>query len=61
MQRIFNWFFMQKYSCNFWMWKEDYEEFLRDIGIAGMKSDPEIYNFKGNFARLGDEIEELKK
>jgi hypothetical protein len=43
------------------MWEEDYEEFLRDIGIAGMKSDPEIYNFKGNFARLGDEIEELKK
>ncbi|KAF3329603.1 GRF zinc finger [Carex littledalei] len=55
-------------SCRFWMWEEDYEAYLRDIGVVGMRSDPEHDQSESDrifpnriVARFDNEIGKLKK
>ena len=45
------------------MWEEDYEVYLRDIGVVGMRSDPEhdLSDVNRIVARFDNEIGKLKK
>jgi hypothetical protein len=56
------------FSCRFWKWEEDYERYLRDIGVEGMRNDPEhdlsdVNQIFVNLivARFDNEIGKLKK
>ena len=50
------------FSCKFWMWEEDYEVYVRDTRVVGMRSDPEHEDNIpiASLAQFDNEIRKLK-